>query len=99
MSSANDSQASDGKFVLYAKHENYAVITINRPDVLNAINSATTEQLLSAFTDADEDDDVRAVILNGAGRAFSAPWGSGRCRGGALPRCSRGRFRTPAAGR
>jgi enoyl-CoA hydratase/carnithine racemase len=72
LSSANDSQASDGKFVIYTKHENYAIITINRPDVLNAINSATTEQLLSAFTDADEDDDVRAVILNGAGRAFSA---------------------------
>ena len=43
-----------------------------KPDVLNAINSVTTDQLLSAFTDADEDDDVRAVILNGAGKAFSA---------------------------
>ena len=72
MSSNNDSQVSEGNFVIYTKHENYATITINRPDVLNAINSVTTQQLLSAFTDADNDDEVRAVILNGAGRAFSA---------------------------
>ena len=72
MSDNNDSQQSVQEFVLYKKTDNYAIITINRPDVLNAINSATTDQLLKAFTDAEEDDDIRAVILNGAGRAFSA---------------------------
>ncbi len=72
MSENNDSQQSEQNLVLYKKTDNYAIITINRPDVLNAINSATTDQLLKAFTDAEEDDDIRAVILNGAGRAFSA---------------------------
>jgi len=72
LSDNNDSQQSVQEFVLYKKTDNYAIITINRPDVLNAINSATTDQLLKAFTDAEEDDDIRAVILNGAGRAFSA---------------------------
>tara|TARA_B100000686_G_scaffold302372_1_gene338389 strand:- start:829 stop:1710 length:882 start_codon:yes stop_codon:yes gene_type:complete len=72
LSENNDSQQSEEKFVLYKKTDNYAIITINRPDVLNAINSTTTDQLLEAFTDAEQDDDIRAVILNGAGRAFSA---------------------------
>jgi len=72
LSDNNDTQQSVQEFVLYKKTDKYAIITINRPDVLNAINSATTDQLLKAFTDAEEDDDIRAVILNGAGRAFSA---------------------------
>jgi enoyl-CoA hydratase/carnithine racemase len=59
--------------VLYQKSpEGFVTITINRPDVLNAINHEVEQALLRALTDAEEDEEVRAVILSGAGRAFSA---------------------------
>jgi enoyl-CoA hydratase/carnithine racemase len=64
--------SSEHSLVLYKKADNYAIITINRPDVLNAINSATSDALLDAFTKAESDEDIRAIILNGSGRAFSA---------------------------
>ena len=64
---------SGGQPVLYEKREGgIAVITLHRPGVLNAMNSALSRALMAALTDADDDDDVRAVILRGAGRAFSA---------------------------
>lgn len=72
MTSPENTDTPTEPVVLYKKEEGFAVITINRPDVLNAINSQTSQALLKAFTDAEEDDDVRAIILTGAGRAFSA---------------------------
>ena len=49
-----------------------ASVTINRPEVLNAFNTATGEDLLRAFTRLSDDGSVRAVVLRGAGeRAFS----------------------------
>lgn len=47
-----------------------ATITLNRPDVLNALNLAMKETLLEALISAGADDGVRAVILTGSGRAF-----------------------------
>lgn len=48
-------------------------ITVNRPDKLNALNSATLDALHQAFDAAAEDDDVRVVVLTGAGeKAFVA---------------------------
>ncbi len=48
-------------------------ITLNRPDVLNAMNNAMREELLDVFTRLRDDDDARAVVVTGAGdRAFSA---------------------------
>ena len=58
--------------VLYASAEGVAKITLNRPIVLNAINRNVTRLLDAALDRAESDDDVRAVILTGAGRAFSA---------------------------
>src|SRR4051812_23468760 len=49
-----------------------ATITLNRPDVLNAWNRQFGEDLLEAVTTAAEDDAVRAVLVRGAGRAFSS---------------------------
>src|SRR5215470_998305 len=48
------------------------VITLNRPDKLNAYTSTMGAELEDAFVRADEDDAVRAVIVTGAGRAFCA---------------------------
>jgi enoyl-CoA hydratase/carnithine racemase len=47
-------------------------ITLNRPDRLNAWTQTMFGELLAAFDRADEDDEVRAVIVTGAGRAFCA---------------------------
>ena len=47
-------------------------ITLNRPDRLNAFTARMGEELVHAFDVADADDDVRAVIVTGAGRAFCA---------------------------
>lgn len=63
---------SDAPAVLYEKKDNFARITLNRPDVLNAINQAVLRGLSDALDAAAADGDVRAVIITGAGRAFSA---------------------------
>jgi len=47
-------------------------ITLNRPDRLNAFTPAMKDELIAAFDHADTDDDVRAVIVTGAGRGFCA---------------------------
>ncbi len=58
--------------VRYEAAGGVARITLNRPIVLNAINKNVTRLLDQALDRAESDDDVRAVILTGAGRAFSA---------------------------
>lgn len=49
-----------------------AVVTLNRPEQLNAFTRTMMTELISAFDEADADDEVRAVIVTGAGRAFCA---------------------------
>jgi enoyl-CoA hydratase/carnithine racemase len=52
--------------------DNVLTITLDRPDRLNAYTETMQRELLEAFDRADADDDVRAVIVTGAGRAFCA---------------------------
>jgi enoyl-CoA hydratase/carnithine racemase len=57
--------------VLTATIDNHiATITLNRPEVMNALNRELYARLEQAFRDAHRDPDVRAVILTGAGKAF-----------------------------
>jgi enoyl-CoA hydratase/carnithine racemase len=58
--------------VTYERIGALAVLTLNRPDKLNAINADMVADLDAALDAAEGDDAVRAVILKGAGRAFSA---------------------------
>jgi enoyl-CoA hydratase len=58
--------------VRYERRESFALITLNRPDKLNAINAAMIEGLDRALSAAEADAEVRVVVLAGAGRAFSA---------------------------
>ena len=48
------------------------ILRLNRPDKLNALNTALTGAVLDALLEADQADDVRAVVLTGEGRAFCA---------------------------
>lgn len=48
------------------------ILTLNRPEKRNALDTALTKALLEALRAMDEDDDVRAVVLTGAGPAFCA---------------------------
>jgi len=59
--------------VLYEKKGLIAYVTVNRPKVLNALNTSTWTDLRAAFEDAKSDPSVRGVILTGAGdKAFVA---------------------------
>ena len=59
--------------VLYEKKGAIAYVTVNRPKVLNALNTPTWKDLRTAFEDARDDSAVRGVILTGAGdKAFIA---------------------------
>jgi enoyl-CoA hydratase len=58
--------------VLYESRGAVAQLTLNRPEKLNAINVAMIEALAQALDRAEADDEVRVVLLAGAGKAFSA---------------------------
>ena len=58
--------------ILYSVDDNVATITLNRPDKLNAFTVTMMREMIDAFERVDADDDVRAVIVTGAGRGFCA---------------------------
>src|SRR5437667_8871354 len=64
--------------ILYETAGPVATITLNRPETLNAINPQMTAELHAALDAADADPALRAIILTGAGRAFSAGYDIGR---------------------
>jgi len=63
---------TDTPVVLYEVDGAVATITMNRPEVANAQDSALIDAIDACFDRADEDDEVRVVILAGAGKHFSA---------------------------
>ncbi|MEM7095330.1 MAG: crotonase/enoyl-CoA hydratase family protein [Actinomycetota bacterium] len=58
--------------LLYEIEDNVLTITLNRPDKLNAFNNTMRNELIDALDHADADDNVRAIIFTGAGRAYCA---------------------------
>ncbi len=61
------------RYVIYESKDQIGWITLNRPDVMNAINQEMAGEIVSACRRAEEDDSVRVVVLKGAGeKAFSA---------------------------
>lgn len=61
----------DFECIIYEKKEGVAVITLNRPQVLNAMNKQLWLDVEQALADAREDEDIRVLIFTGTGRAFS----------------------------
>jgi enoyl-CoA hydratase/carnithine racemase len=62
----------DFEEIRYELDGNVLTITLDRPDRLNAFTATMGRELIEAFERADQDDDVRAIIVTGAGRAFCA---------------------------
>ncbi len=62
----------DYEQIRYAVNDGIATITLNRPDKLNAFTAQMMHEMIDAFDRVDADDDVRAVIVTGEGRAFCA---------------------------
>ncbi len=60
------------EFIKVEKDGKVAVLTLNRPEALNAVNSQLHNELEEVFAAVARDDDVNAVVLTGAGRAFCA---------------------------
>jgi len=58
------------ELVLYETQDKVGLVTLNRPDKLNALNSALREALSAALRRADEDSASSVVVLRGAGRSF-----------------------------
>ena len=58
--------------ILYGVDDHVATITLNRPDKLNAFTTRMMREMIDAFDRIDADDEVRAVIVTGAGRGFCA---------------------------
>ena len=58
--------------IRYEVAERIATVTLHRPEKLNAFTHVMRDELIDAFGKADADDEVRAVIVTGAGRAFCA---------------------------
>lgn len=75
--------AQAGPVVLEVKHEGVAILVMNRPDRLNALNTELATALNDAIGRIAADESIRVVILTGAGRAF--------CAGGDLGSIGKGR--------
>lgn len=60
-------------YILLDRHDEVAVITLNRPEILNAWHAPMRSQLVDAFNELERDETVRAIVITGAGsRAFCA---------------------------
>ena len=66
------SDASNEKAVLVERRDRIMVITLNRPEAMNAINGALSHQLTDAIKALDEDDSLTAGVITGKGRGFCA---------------------------
>jgi len=60
------------KHLIYSVSERVLTITLNRPDKLNAVDDFLGPEIIDALKSADADDEIRVVIITGAGQAFCA---------------------------
>lgn len=65
-------EREDLGMVIYEKRHDHAVITLNRPEKLNALNEIMWKALKEAFDRASKDKEIRAIFIKGEGRAFSS---------------------------
>jgi enoyl-CoA hydratase len=58
--------------IILEKKEQIAIVTMNRPKSMNALNTDVLNELMSAFSDIRDDDSIRVAIITGEGKAFIA---------------------------
>jgi 2-(1,2-epoxy-1,2-dihydrophenyl)acetyl-CoA isomerase len=63
---------SDFQHLLVRQEEGFVILTMNRPEVLNAFNDLMLQELTTATASAAQDETIRCVVINGAGKAFGA---------------------------
>jgi len=63
--------------ILYEKQRKGVLITWNRPETLNAISRQLEHELAAALDEAEQDPEVRAIVMTGMGRAFSSGYDIG----------------------
>jgi enoyl-CoA hydratase len=76
------------RYILVNKDDGVATVTLNRPERLNAVDTEFHSELEDLFVDISNDDEIRAVVLTGAGRAF--------CAGGDAKSMDTGEFSQPS---
>jgi 2-(1,2-epoxy-1,2-dihydrophenyl)acetyl-CoA isomerase len=59
------------KFIKYVEENRTAVISMNRPELYNALNAEAKMEVVSAIRDANKNNDIKSIILTGEGKAFS----------------------------
>ncbi len=72
---------SDFQEIIYQKQRGGVLLTLNRPAALNAITRPMLKEIHQALDEAESDPDVRAIVITGAGRAFSAGFDQGTSTG------------------
>ncbi|HEU4339950.1 MAG TPA: enoyl-CoA hydratase/isomerase family protein [Candidatus Binatia bacterium] len=68
--------------ILYEKKRGGVLITLNRPEAMNAISRTLIKELHQALDEVEADPEIRAVVVTGAGRAFSAGMDQGKTASG-----------------
>jgi enoyl-CoA hydratase len=63
---------SDERLVLHATEGQVALLTLNRPKVLNALSPALIDELIAALAACDADERIRAIVISGGPRVFAA---------------------------
>ena len=58
--------------IIFEKDDNVCTVTLNRPKRLNAMSGEMFEEIKDAFNKIKNDDEIRAIIITGAGKAFSS---------------------------
>jgi 2-(1,2-epoxy-1,2-dihydrophenyl)acetyl-CoA isomerase len=64
--------AKEQDMILFRVEDNVGIITLNRPDKLNAVSWELAEELSQLLLSLRYNDEVRAIVIHGAGRAFCA---------------------------
>ena len=72
----------DYKEILYEKQRGGVLITLNRPEAMNAISRTLIKELHQALDEVEADPEIRAVVVTGAGRTFSAGMDQGKTASG-----------------
>ncbi|GAA4158064.1 enoyl-CoA hydratase [Gryllotalpicola daejeonensis] len=68
----SDSVESDYETILVRREERVGVITLNRPEALNALNTTVARELVAAAEEFDRDESIGAIVITGSERAFAA---------------------------